>query len=655
MKLIAALQRESPLTLAREALWRTQRRWRQMNFQGQMRATACPVRYRPAGYYQVRPSECDDRSTRAILSYANAICHGRFPWFAYGAVQLGFPPRWDFDFVSGKAWPEANSDTVQIVRHDGSDVKVPWELSRLQFLPVLAKAGLISGETCYRQAGRELLDDWIEKNPVGVGVNWTMPMEAALRAISICLFLELLGGDEDQAGDPWLAKVAQSLWQHFRFIEAYNEFSHFARSNHYLSNILGLFCLSSYLQGSGTERKRRFYKRLLEQEILLQVYEDGGDYEASAGYHLLNLQMFSCALRLMDAQKMEPDPEFVGRLRNMYWFLAGLADQRGQVPHIGDCDDGRIELLVDDLEQTLATEGRHSLTVSSLLGVGESLLGEHYGGRRQDTAWYAPVPSPRESKPSEGVGRPPAIFPVSGVAVATAGLAQVVFLAMPNGIHGKGSHTHNDKLSIIVRLAGEELFRDSGTGWYTRESELRNRFRSTAAHNTIRVDGEEQNRFSPSPGDLFRISDDAQVTPIEVQETKDERVLRASHHGYDRLGVVHTRSVRLGPESSLTLQDHLTTAGSHTFEAYFQLQREWQVEVHQRTGTEVRCHLQGPRVTADLCCQAPVELEMLCLEGEVSNSYGATEAAKRIVVRGSFRGPLRLLSCVSWPASRRDE
>jgi len=650
MRLIAALQRESPLTLAREALWRSQRRWRQMNFQGQIRATVCPVRYRPVGYYQVRLRECNDRSSRAILSYANAICDGRFPWFAYGPVQLGFPPRWNFDFVSGKDWPQAKSDTVQIVRHDGSDVKVPWELSRLQFLPVLAKASLISGETRYSQAGRELLYDWIEKNPVGVGVNWTMPMEAALRAISICLFLELLGSGGDQAGDPWHGKVVQSLWQHLRFIEAYNEFSHLARSNHYLSNILGLFCLSSYLQGSVTEKKKRLYKRLLEQEILLQVYEDGGDYEASSGYHLLNLQMFSSALRLMNAQKMEPDPEFVGRLQNMYWFLAALADQRGRVPHIGDCDDGRIELLVDDLEQILATEGRDSLTVSSLLGVGESLLGEHYGGRNEEAVWYAPVPNSRGRKSSEIVERSPVIFPVSGVAVATSGLAQVVFLAMPNGIDGKGSHTHNDKLSIIVRLAGEELFRDSGTGWYTRDSELRNRFRSTTAHNTIRVDGEEQNRFSPSPGALFQIFDDAQVTPIEVQGTNERRVLRASHHGYDRLGVVHTRSVRLGPHSTLALEDHLTASGSHTFEACFQLPRQWQADVHQRTGTEVRCHLQGPRVAADLCCQAPVELEMRCLQGEVSNSYGATEEAKRIVVRGSFRGPLRLLSCVSWQA-----
>lgn len=649
MKLIAALQRESPLTLAREALWRSQRRWRQMNFQGQMRATVCPVRYRPAGYYQVRLSECTDRSSRAILNYANAICDGRFPWFAYGPVQLGFPPRWNFDFVSGKDWPEAKSDTIQIVRHDGSDVKVPWELSRLQFLPVLAKAWLVSGEIRYSQAGRELLYDWMEKNPVGVGVNWTMPMEAALRAISICLFLELLGSGEDEAGDPWHGKVVQSLWQHLRFIEAYNEFSHLARSNHYLSNILGLFCLSSYLQGSGMEKKRRLYKRLLEQEMLLQVYEDGGDYEASSGYHLLNLQMFSSALRLMDAQKMEPDPEFVGRLVKMYRFLAALADQRGQVPHIGDCDDGRIELLVDDLEQTLAIEGRHSLTVSSLLGVGESLLGEHYGGQNEEAAWYVPLPNSRGRKPSEVVGHSPVIFPISGVAVATSGLAQVVFLAMPNGINGKGSHTHNDKLSIIVRLAGEELFRDPGTGWYTRDGELRNRFRSTAAHNTVRVDGEEQNRFSPSPGALFHIFDDAQVTPIEVQDT-DGRVLRASHHGYDRLGVVHTRSVRLGPQSTLALEDHLTASGSHTFEACFHLQREWQVDIHQGSGTEVRCHLQGTRVAADLCCQAPVELEMLCLQGEVSNSYGATEEAKRIVVRGSFRASIRLLSCISWQA-----
>jgi len=649
MKLITVLQRESPLTLAREALWRTRRRLRQMNFQGQRGGAECAVRYRPVGYYRVQLSELDERSSRAILDYANAVCDGRFPWFAYGAVKLGFPPRWNFDFVSGKDWPETKSDRVQIVRHDGSDVKVPWELSRLQFLPVLAKAWLISGKSRYSQAAQDLLSDWIDRNPVGVGVNWTMPMEAALRAVSVCLFLELLGSGEDQETNSWRFSVTRCLWQHLRFIEAYNEFSHLARSNHYLSNILGVFYLSSYLQGPGMEQKRQLHKKLLEKEILVQVCEDGGDYEASSGYHLLNLQMFTAALRLMDAQKMERNPEFVGRLKNMYRFLAALADQRGRVPHIGDCDDGRIELLVDDLEQMLATGDRNSLTVSSHLGIGGFLLAEDYRGREDEVAWHPVVSYSRERR-SEVAERACAIFPASGVAVASSGLAQVVFLAMPNGINGKGSHTHNDKLSLILRFDGEEFFLDAGTGCYTRDGEVRNRLRSTAAHNTIRIDGEEQNRISPSPGALFYIFDDARVSPIELRDGNECKGLRAAHHGYDRIGVVHTRTLKIGPDGILTLEDHLATSGSHTFEAFFHLQSKWQVTVNQGMGPEVSCQIEGPRVRAELSCRAPVELEMCCLDGEVSSSYGTTEEAQTIVVRGSFRGPLRLLSCVSWQA-----
>ena len=196
---------------------------------------------------------------------------------------------------------------------------------------------------------RDLLSNWIERNPVGVGVNWMIAMEAALRAISICLFLELAGPGSDDA--KWIGDVTLSLWHHLLFIEAHNEFSHLARSNHYLSNVVGLFCLSSFLHGPGMEQRRRYYRGLVEQEILSQVREDGGDFEASTGYHVLVQQMFTCAWLLMRSQEAQPSAEFSGRLERMYGFLAGLADQRGRVPHLGDCDDGRVELLSDDLEQ----------------------------------------------------------------------------------------------------------------------------------------------------------------------------------------------------------------------------------------------------------------------------------------------------------------
>ena len=84
-----------------------------------------------------------------------------------------------------------DSRKIRIVRHDGSDVKAPWELSRLQWSPVVATAYVISGDKKYREALQSVLTDWLAGNPPGLGVNWTVAMEAALRGISLCLTMEL--------------------------------------------------------------------------------------------------------------------------------------------------------------------------------------------------------------------------------------------------------------------------------------------------------------------------------------------------------------------------------------------------------------------------------------------------------------------------------
>ena len=85
--------------------------------------------------------------------------------------------------------------------------------------------------------------------------------------------------------------MTTSLWQHLLFIEAHSEFSFLVRSNHYLSNIVGLTTLSAYLDGPYGAAVER-YARAVQREILIQTYPDGGDFEASTGYHVLVAQMF---------------------------------------------------------------------------------------------------------------------------------------------------------------------------------------------------------------------------------------------------------------------------------------------------------------------------------------------------------------------------
>ncbi len=150
-------------------------------------------------------------------------------------------------------------------------MKAPWELSRLQWSPVVAKAYVLTGDRKYREALRSLLTDWIVRNPLGKGVNWTVAMEAALRGISLCLTMDLLWPFTDEE-KPWLDQMTASLWQHLRFIEAHSEFSFLVRSNHYLSNIVGLTTLSAYLHGPGMRRRLGKYARAVQREILLQTY-----------------------------------------------------------------------------------------------------------------------------------------------------------------------------------------------------------------------------------------------------------------------------------------------------------------------------------------------------------------------------------------------
>ncbi len=292
--------------------------------------------------------------------------------------------------------------------------------------------------------------------------------------------------------------------------------------------------------------RRRRYQRRVEQEIKQQTYSDGGDYQSSLGYHVLVMQMFTSTLLLSRAAKMISDPEFLQRLKLMYKLASDTANVAGQLPQVGDCDDGRVELMDDDLQQMLFVPiaDRNSLRVSSLLGVGATLFGSQ-SNAMEDAKWYGLstrfVCSSARSHRSKQSGMK--LFPQSGIAVAKQGDLDVVFFAMPNSIAGKGSHTHNDKLSLIVRIAGDEVLCDSGTGCYTRDAAERNRFRSTAAHNTLLVDDCEQNRISPENFALFSLANDSQVSVIHAAHSDGGSVFSAAHNGYRSLGVTHTRTV----------------------------------------------------------------------------------------------------------------
>jgi uncharacterized heparinase superfamily protein len=651
MRILEILERESPLLVSREVLWRLRRGWRKRLILGRIE-NPDSLEFRRIPYYTPDLQFLSQDSRAVIVAFADEIRAGRYPFLGYRTADLGTRPNWNRDFISGTEWSKVRGECRDFIRHDGSDIKVPYELSRLQFLPVLAKAHLLTADDSYRQVAKDLLSDWIQSNPAPVGVNWTIAMEAALRGMSICFLLNLLSPfrRDDQ---PWLATVTRSLAQHLLYIEANIEFSHLLASNHYLSDIVGLYCLSLFLDGQGMAARRREYRRRIETEMARQVYEDGGDYEASSGYQVLVTQLFATAFLLMRCESSVPvSPAFVKRLRAMFQFLDTLASPSGELPHVGDCDDGRTELLFDDLQQMTrlpATE-RNSLTISRLLGLGHRLF-RAGTGPGDDAAWYGltdPAHAPYfEAQLAPDSAGPVKVLPNSGIGVLKHGSAELLFFAIPNGIFGKGSHTHNDKLSFVLRIRGKEILCDPGTCCYTKDIVTRNRFRSTAAHNTLKMDGTEQNRIDTSPLAAFILGNEASVSPMQEGREAGACFLRASHGGYRGLGVTHTRTVRaVDGEFSFVIEDDLDGEGVHNFELNFQLARNRTVEV-AAVGDKILCRIFGdPQI--QLAINGPAGLHGAVQPSLISSAYGVTVPAMQLRIWGRAAVPARITTYISW-------
>ena len=150
-----------------------------------------------------------------MLARADDAVARRVDLLGSGPVELGRPIDWLTDFKTGIAWPAGYAprlDYADLGRP--SDVKVPWELSRVQWLLPAGQAFLLTGDETYAAAVRDVLDEWIAANPYAWTVNWSVAMESALRILSWSWLLGALGGSESWSDAGFRARFLRTLWLH---------------------------------------------------------------------------------------------------------------------------------------------------------------------------------------------------------------------------------------------------------------------------------------------------------------------------------------------------------------------------------------------------------------------------------------------------------
>jgi hypothetical protein len=584
---------------------------------------------------------------------ADRVLAGEFDVFAMRPARLGFPPRWNQDPKTGRVAPLEFGKTLDYRdERKVGDIKYLWEPSRHAELLALAQAWHLTQHPRYAEGCRTLLDSWIEQCPCPLGAHWTSSLEHAVRLVHWSFAWHLLGGDRSPlfatpAGQSFRERWLTSIFQHCRFIAAH--FSrHSSANNHLLGELTGLFiATATWPLWPQSQAWSYAAQRELEQQALLQNGVDGVNREQAVWYHHEVADMLLVAAVVGRANGREFSAAFWQRLEAMLEFIASIMDVAGNVPAFGDSDDAIIARLdpAPDVH-----------VYRSLLATGAVLFGRaelmHKAGRFDDksrwllgddaAAQFAALSAPIAPGPLRREF-PQAGYYILGSDFETGNEVRIVADAGPLGYLSIAAHGHADALSFTLSAAGQELLIDPGTFAYHTQRQWRDYFRGTAAHNTVRVDGQDQ---SVSAGNFLWLAHAcARATAFETTPQVD--CLRAEHDGYRRLRdpVVHRRELRLEhATATLTVIDELFCLRSHQVEIFWHFAPDCSVT---HTGNRVVAAASGASLTLEapptLLCELARGREMPPL-GWVSPRFDTRMPSDTLVGRAAIRGNARFVT-----------
>ena len=541
-------------------------------------------------------------------------------------VNLGASIDWQADPSTGVRWPFLHYSRVPVRTQPGSDIRAVWELNRLHQFTTLGQAFALTRDERYAEGFVNQLTSWNETNPPRFGANWTVAMEAGIRAVNILAALDLFR-TSSSLRDSVMALILKTLIAHGRFIRANLEVSHRITSNHYLSDLIGLFAIGVTLPilteaGEWAE----FSRTQLLAEMKKQVLPDGVDYEGTVGYHRFVLEILSLFFSLGRAAALELPREHWDLLHAMFEFVRYYLKPDGTAPSIGDSDDGRL----------LRFKIRPARDHYYLMPLAAALFdeGTFRPGARidEETVWWFgnQVTQAAEKIPDSPLEPGSAGFDSSQIYIQRQGSLYAIVDCGDHGAHGFGSHAHSDALSIELFAFDRTFLRDPGTFAYTGREQWRDLFRSTAYHNTVRIDGREISLIRE--GQPFSLGPNVRPEVIRWEPSPERDVLEAAHHAYENLGepVTHKRVLtferRLGYWS---LQDTFTGSGSHQLEVFFNLEPGVDISLLDKH----RAIVCGDRSALAIIPNFTDEVEVEMAERWVSPAYGTRTISSAIIYR----------------------
>lgn len=345
---------------------------------------------------------------------------------------------------------------------------------------------------------RELLSRWVAENPFGRGVGWA-PYPTSLRIINWIKW--------SLAGNTLRDECLHSLAVQVRWLRRRLEYH--LLGNHLFTNAKALVFAGLFFEGIEAERWLHKGMAILEKEIPEQILPDGGHFERSPMYHalayedMLDLCNLTSAYPAAFSRYQTSIARWPGVIEMMGRWLAAMCHPDGEVAFFNDSAMGIAPLPARLFEYA-------------------ERLGYAVPVQKPGTVWLKD----------------------SGyIRVEVEGAVLLVDVA-PIGPDYLPGHAHADTLSYELSVAGQRVVVNTGTSRYG-NSVARERQRSTAAHNTLEIDGKDSSEIWAG----FRVARRARPFDVSVRETDGLVIIEAAHDGYTRLTgrPVHRRRWALKP------------------------------------------------------------------------------------------------------------
>jgi len=288
-------------------------------------------------------------------------------------------------------------------------------------------------------------------------------------------------------------------WMRAQYVQLGKTIEYHLLGNHLMENGFALLFGAYYFRDDNLLRAAR---KILIAELDEQVLEDGGHFELSPLYHQIILGRVLDCLNLVTANPWKND-DLLHILRDkaavMLGWLEQIAFSDGSVP------------MVNDSPVSIAPTCDHLQKYARRLAV-------------------EPLKKPLSQ---------------SGYRKIVAGRAELVVDVGSVGAEYFPAHAHADTLNFELALSGNRLIVDSGVSTYAKNDE-RQYQRSTAAHNTVVIDG----RDSSEVWGGFRVGRRARPFDLRQREADFITVVECAHDGYRHLSgkPVHKRRWEMGKD-----------------------------------------------------------------------------------------------------------